>query len=116
MEAVCRGASEAGGETLGILPGSSRDDCNPWVGIPVVTGMGSSRNRIVALTGRAMIAVGGKYGTLSEIAFALDAGRPVCVIGRWDGIEGVVSVSGPEDALEFIMSRTGESDAQHRGT
>ena len=113
MEAVCRGAVEAGGETIGILPGDRTGEANPWVSRAIVTGMGTARNRIIALTGRVVAAVGGRYGTLSEIAFALDAGRPVCSIGGWTGIEGVTAVEGPRQALDFILERTGEPDAQH---
>jgi predicted Rossmann-fold nucleotide-binding protein len=65
--------------------------------------MGSARNRIVALSGEAVVAVGGRYGTLSEVAFALDAGRPVCTIGGWGSVAGVTEVDGPEEALEFVM-------------
>jgi uncharacterized protein (TIGR00725 family) len=109
MEYVCRGAGQAGGITVGILPGERREGANPWIDIPVPTGMSSARNRIVALSGLAVVAVGGRYGTLSEIAFALDAGRPVCSLGGWTGIPGVVEVSSPEEALEFVDSiiRTG---------
>jgi len=113
MEAVCRGARKKGGETIGILPGIDPGEANPWVSTVILTGMGSARNRIVALTGRAVVAVGGRYGTLSEIAFALDAGRPVCSMGGWTGIEGVVPVATPSQALEFVIERTGGPNAQH---
>ena len=114
MEAVCRGACQAGGDTIGILPGTDPSRANPWVGTVILTGMGSSRNRIVALTGRVVVAVGGRYGTLSEIAFALEAGRPVCAMGGWSGIEGVVPVADAQGALDFIESMTGADHAQHR--
>ena len=102
MESVCRGASEGGGLTVGILPVEDPSLANPWVKVRIPTGMGSARNRLVALAGGAVVAVGGSYGTLSEIAFALDAGRPVCSLGSWDGIPGVVEVEGPEEAVDFI--------------
>jgi uncharacterized protein (TIGR00725 family) len=102
MEKVCEGARSAGGTTVGILPGESRLDANPWIDLAIPTGMGSARNRIVALSGNVVVAVGGRYGTLSEIAFALDAGRPVCSLGGWTGIPGVTEVSSPEEALEFV--------------
>ncbi len=103
MQAVCRGAAEEGGLTVGILPVDDPSLANPWVRIPLPTGMGSARNRLVALAGRAMVAVGGRYGTLSEIAFALDAGRPVCSLGSWEDVPGVVAVAEPEEAVDFIM-------------
>jgi uncharacterized protein (TIGR00725 family) len=107
MEAVCRGARNGGGRTVGILPGDNAGDANRFVDTVIVTGMGTSRNRIIALSGGVVIAVGGKYGTLSEIAFALQAGKPVCAIGRWGSIEGVVPVSSPEDAIAFVQKKLG---------
>ena len=83
MEAACKGASEAGGLTIGVLPDSDRDAMNPYVGIPIVTGIGRARNLTIALTADAVIAVDGGYGTLSEIAFALQHGRPVAGLGAW---------------------------------
>ena len=102
MEAACRGAVESGGITVGLLPVEDPTAANPWVRIPIPTGMGSARNRLVALAGSVVVAVGGRYGTLSEAAFALDAGRPVCSLGGWSSIPGVVPVKGPEEALEFV--------------
>ncbi len=83
MEAACRGAAAAGGLTIGILPGDSRKAANPYVHLPIVTGMTYARNIIIVRTAQAVIAVGGKYGTLSEIAHALQAGVPVIGIGTW---------------------------------
>lgn len=111
MEAACEGAKKAGGLTIGILPGSDPASGNRWLDVAVPTGMGSMRNRIVALAGRAVVAIGGRYGTLSEIAFALDAGRRVCSIGGWSSIGGVRSVSSPEEALDFVKSGYGGEDA-----
>ncbi len=96
MEAACKGAQEAGGTTVGILPGT--EGGNPYLGITIRTGLGHARNVLVVLSADAVIAVGGKYGTLSEIAVALKAGRPVFGINTWD-IEGVISCSSPEDAV-----------------
>lgn len=84
MEAVCRGAKSAGGITVGVLPGLDRRAANPYVDIPIVTGMDQARNLIVARTGQAVIAVHGGYGTLSEIAHALKAGIPVVGLGTWE--------------------------------
>jgi uncharacterized protein (TIGR00725 family) len=102
MENVCRGVKSAGGTTIGILPGEHASHANPWIDISIPTGMGSARNRIIALSGRAVVAVGGRYGTLSEIAFALDADKPVCSLAGWTEIPGVVEVASPEEALDFV--------------
>jgi uncharacterized protein (TIGR00725 family) len=84
MEAACRGAKAAGGLTIGILPGSHRGEANPYVDIPIVTGIGVARNAVIARTAQAAVAVGGSYGTLSEIAFALAFGVPVVGLGTWE--------------------------------
>lgn len=107
MEAVCRGALEAGGTTIGILPGSDPAEANRFVQIAIPTGMGSARNRIVALAGTALVAVGGRYGTLSEVAFALDAGRPVCAFGSWASVPGVTEAGTPEEAVQFVTRGSG---------
>ena len=88
MEAACRGARAEGGITVGILPGTSRNDANQYVTIPIVTGIGYARNSIVARSGQAVIAIGGKYGTLSEIAYALQDKIPVIGLGTWDLASG----------------------------
>jgi len=84
MEAACKGAYEEGGLTVGILPGDNRLQANKYVKIPIVTGIGSARNSIVAKTAHAVIAIGGSYGTLSEISFALLSGLPVIGLGSWN--------------------------------
>ena len=83
MEAACRGAKEAGGTTIGILPGVDVSEANPYVDIPIVTGIGDARNAIIARTAEVAIAVGGSYGTLSEIGFALGFGTPVVGLETW---------------------------------
>ncbi len=83
MEAACQGAQAEGGITVGILPGDNRQSANPYVMIPIVTGIGSARNLIVAKSGQAVIAIGGGYGTLSEISFALKNGIPVIGLNTW---------------------------------
>jgi len=83
MEAVCRGASAEGGLTIGILPGDSSQAANPYVQIPIVTGMSYARNVVVVKSAQAVIAIGGSYGTLSEIAHALQAGIPVIGLNTW---------------------------------
>lgn len=83
MEAVCRGAKSKGGLTVGILPGEDSSMANPWVDIPVVTGIGEARNIAVVKSAQAVIAIGGGYGTLSEIAYALKKGIPVIGLNTW---------------------------------
>jgi uncharacterized protein (TIGR00725 family) len=84
MEAACRGAREAGGTTLGLLPGSDRSAANDWVSVAVPTGLGEARNALIVRAADAVVAVAGEYGTLSEIGLALKAGKPVVGIGTWD--------------------------------
>ena len=83
MEAVCRGAKAKGGLTVGILPGESPDMANSWVDIPIATGIGYARNMAVVKSAQAVIAIGGNYGTLSEIAYALKASVPVIGLNTW---------------------------------
>jgi len=83
MEAACRGARGAGGTTVGILPGSDPRDANPWVEIAIPTGLGEARNALVVRAAHALVAIGGGYGTLSEIALALKAGKPVFGLATW---------------------------------
>ena len=92
MEAVCHGAKSEGGLTLGILPGENPSTANPWVDIPVVTGIGEARNVVVVKSAQAVIAIGGSYGTLSEIAYALKSGIPVIGLHTWS-----LSRNGRED-------------------
>ena len=84
MEAACRGAHLAGGITVGILPSDKRSSANRFVDIPIVTGMGYGRNVIVAKSAQAVIAIGGSYGTLSEISYALQFGIPVIGLNTWE--------------------------------
>jgi hypothetical protein len=101
MEAVCRGARERGGETIGILPGTDSGAANEHVTVPIVTGMGNARNALVVANGDAAIAIDGAYGTLSEIALTLDAGLPVAGLETHD-VDGVDAVSTPEAAVASI--------------
>jgi uncharacterized protein (TIGR00725 family) len=98
MAAVCRGAKAHGGRTVGILPGGDPAAANPWVDIAIPTGFGEARNALVIRSGQAVIAVGGGYGTLSEIAFALKAGTRVIGLDTWE-ISGVEMADSPGDAL-----------------
>ena len=92
MEAVCCGAKFKGGLTVGILPGQDANMANPWVDIPIVTGLGEARNVVVVKSAQAVIAIGGSYGTLSEIAYALKSGIPVIGLNTWS-----LSRNGRED-------------------
>ncbi|VAX25171.1 hypothetical protein MNBD_NITROSPINAE03-1190 [hydrothermal vent metagenome] len=104
MQEAARGAYEEGGVTIGILPGSSRNEASKYIKLPVVTGMGHARNVILAHTAQALIAIAGEYGTLSEIAIALKLGKPVACIGRWDAVEGVISAATPKEAIERVFA------------
>lgn len=103
MEEACRGAREEGGTTVGILPGFDRDAANPHVSVAIATGLGEARNALVVRTADALIAIGGAYGTLSEIALALKGGKRVIGIGTWD-IDGVEPADGPEAAVEAALA------------
>ena len=83
MEAACRGAKAGGGLTIGVLPGHDRDAANPFVDLPIVTGIGEARNSIIARTAQAVVAIGGSYGTLTEIAYSIAFGTPVVGLGTW---------------------------------
>ena len=99
MEAASRGAKEAGGLTLGILPGNSADDANVYVDIPIATGIGYARNSLVALNSDVIIAINGRYGTLTEIAYGCIYGKKIIGIGTWD-IDAVIKVKSAEEAVE----------------
>jgi uncharacterized protein (TIGR00725 family) len=105
MAAASRGAKSAGGTTIGILPGTDRSDANEWVDHVVVTGLGHMRNFAVAASADAVIAVGGRWGTLSEIAFAKLLGRPVVILEPGWELEGVDRAATAEEAVDFVLSR-----------
>jgi uncharacterized protein (TIGR00725 family) len=105
MAAAARGANGAGGTTIGILPGETRVDGNPWLDHVVVTGIGHGRNLAVVASGDAVIAVGGRYGTLAEIGFALTLGRPVVVLEPGWRVEGTQRAQTPEEAVELALTR-----------
>jgi uncharacterized protein (TIGR00725 family) len=88
MEAACRGATSAGGTAIGILPGTSKSDANPYVSLALPTGLGEARNVLVVRAADAVIAVGGMYGTLSEIALALKLGKPLVGLRTWELSKG----------------------------
>jgi uncharacterized protein (TIGR00725 family) len=105
MAAAARGAKKAGGTTIGILPGSAREDANEWIDHAVATGIGHARNFAVAASGDGLIAVGGSWGTLAEIAFAMRLGRPVVILEPGWELEGVGRATTPEEAVELVLNR-----------
>ena len=105
MAAAARGAKAVGGTTIGILPGETRLEGNPWLDHVVVTGIGHGRNLAVVASGDAVIAVGGRYGTLAEIGFALTLGRPVVVLEPGWQVEGTQRAQTPEEAVELALTR-----------
>jgi hypothetical protein len=98
MEAASKGAKSQGGLTVGILPHNDTKEANPYIDIPIATGLGITRNVIIARAADVLIAIGGEYGTLSEIAFALQMGKPVVGIRTWD-IKGVINAENAIDAV-----------------
>ncbi len=104
MAAAARGAKAAGGTTIGILPGETRADANPWLDHVVVTGIGHGRNLAVVASGDAVIAVGGRYGTLAEIGFALTLGRPVVVLEPGWEVDGAQRAETPAEAVELALA------------
>lgn len=110
MKAVCRGAFQAGGTTVGILPGDNPQEANRYVKIPVATGMGIARNVIIIRSAAAVIAIDGRYGTLSEIAHALQLEKPVFSLSSWPDIPGVSSVDSPEEAVRKALQFCNNAD------
>lgn len=103
MEAACRGAHAAGGLTVGILPGCSAGEGNDYVAVPILTGMGYARNAVVIRTCQAVIAIGGRYGTLSEIAYAAQFGVPVIGLTTWRIRTPIKHVKTPEEAVKLAF-------------
>ena len=103
MAAAHRGAKAAGGTTIAILPGEHRRAANRWADHVVVTGIGHARNLAVAASGDAVIAVGGSWGTLAEIGFAMRLGRPVVVL-EGPAVDGVPRAASPREAVEAVLS------------
>ena len=109
MEAACRGASDNGGTTIGILPGDNRGAANPYVQIPIATGAGYTRNSAVVKSAQAVIAVGGSYGTLTEIGYALQTGIPVIGLNTWvisrngKADEAIITAASPAEAVERAL-------------
>ena len=110
MEAACQGARANGGTTVGILPGPDRASANPFIDIAVATGMGEARNALVVRAADALVAVGGEFGTLSEIALALRDGKPVIGLDTWElrregrTIDAIVPATSAETAVDLAIS------------
>ena len=118
MEAACKGAREAGGHTIGILPGPDTSGANEYVEFAIATNMGFARNAIIALTADVLIAIDGSYGTLSEIAMALGYGKPVVGLDTWrltpgSGVEDdrILRAESPAQAVERAIAAAGGSEA-----
>ncbi len=109
MEAACKGATEAGGLTIGVLPGQKASDANPFVRIPIVTGMSHARNVVLVRSCQVLIAISGSHGTLSEIALALKMWKPVIGMRTWENISEVRYVETPQEAVDLAFGITGIS-------
>lgn len=107
MEAATRGATEAGGTAIGILPDEDRGRANDYLSYSIATGTGHARNLAVVCSGDAVIAVGGEYGTLSEIGLALKVGRPVVALASWGLGDHVAVASSPKEAVEAAFGAPG---------
>lgn len=107
MEAAARGATEAGGVAIGILPDEDRSRANPYLTYSVATGTGHARNLAVVCSGDVVVAVGGEYGTLSEVGLALKVGRQVVSLGGWDLGEHVRAALSPEGAVAAAFAAVG---------
>ena len=102
MEAACKGAKKGKGTTVGILPGAEVSDANPFVDIAVATGLGIARNIIIVRSAQALLAINGSFGTLSEIAFALQLDKHVVGIETWDVSDRIIHVSSVADAIQEL--------------
>jgi uncharacterized protein (TIGR00725 family) len=111
MEGAARGAREGGGVAIGILPTDNKDDANEFIDFPIVTGFGEARNIMVVKTADAVVAFPGKYGTLSEMAFALKAKKPVVSISAWKLGEEINQVEDPLEAAKMAMNLATNSAA-----
>ncbi len=117
MEAACRGAKSAGGTTVGILPSLDASGGNSWLDLRILSGIGHARNLAVAATGDTVIAIGGEFGTLSEIGLALKCGRTVIILAGWEISRdgeipvGLLPASTPEEAVRLALKRLPAADS-----
>ena len=107
MEAASKGAKGAGGLTIGILPGFDKANANSYIDIPIVTGLSHARNVLVVRSSDIIIAIAGGYGTLSEIALSLKMGKTVIGIETWEGVDDIIRVKNPDEAMERFKEFTG---------
>ena len=107
MEAACRGAREAGGTTVGILPDLSADEGNPHLDVIIPTGMGLARNVLIINACHGVIAIEGKYGTLSEMALALQKGIPMVSLNSWNVDESIITVCSAKEAVDRLFQMIG---------
>lgn len=103
MEASARGAKAAGGLTVGILPGFDPLEANDHIDVTVATGMSIARNAIIVRSADVVLAVAGGYGTLSEIAMALNIGKPVVGLRTWEGVPGIIRADTPKEAVDKVF-------------
>jgi uncharacterized protein (TIGR00725 family) len=108
MEGAAKGCTEAGGMTIGILPGLERDAANPYIQVPIPTGLGDGRNLLVVRASDILVAIAGGHGTLSEIALALKTEKPVIGLETWNDISGVLYASDYRDAIQKIEEILGQ--------
>ncbi len=102
MEGAAKGCYQAGGMTVGILPGEERDSANPFIHLAIPTGLGEGRNLLVVKASDAVLSIAGGYGTLSEIGLALKTGKPVIGLKTWPDIDGVDYVETPQQAIDMV--------------
>ena len=108
MEAASKGAKSVGGTTVGILPGFNPNEANSYIDIPIVTGLSHGRNLIIVRTSQTLIAIGGQYGTLSEIAFALKLNKPIVGLFTWEISSEIILTQDPIDAVKRAMDLINE--------
>jgi uncharacterized protein (TIGR00725 family) len=106
MAAASKGCAESGGTVIGVLPGDDRSDANQWVSVAIPSGLGELRNGLIVRTSDVLIAVGGSYGTLSEVALGLQAGLKVFGLHTW-GIDGITAVDTPGEAVDLALAAAG---------
>jgi len=105
MEGAAKGCYKAGGMTVGILPENEKNSANPFITLPIATGLGEGRNLLVVRASDVVVAIAGGYGTLSEIGLALKIGKPVIGLKTWPGIDGIDYVETPEQAIALVVKR-----------
>lgn len=110
MEAASKGAKSRGGTCIGILPGKSKNECNPYIDYSIVTAMGHARNVIVVGSCDAIIAIGGSFGTLSEIAFALRLEIPIIGLNTWDVSSDIKKAETPKEAVRMAIELIGNNN------